>query len=354
MRSRRRGSSDIHPATPAALRAAAARIARGELVAFPTETVYGLGASALDAGAVAKIFAAKGRPRDNPVIVHVSDRRMLGRVARRVPASAKRLIARFWPGPLTLVLPKRSLVPSFVTAGLDTVAVRMPEGLARELVRLAGVPVAAPRANRSGRPSPTTATHVAHDFPGLFVLDGGPTRLGLESTVVAFDPPRILRQGAITEEELGEFLRKGNRARGRTRQTSGPLLIGRRGEIVPKDDRGVSLRPPGGAPAESPGTKYRHYAPARPLILFLRRSSLLAYARAHPDSLVLCPGWLAPFFAAPRVVPLGDTTEEIARNLFAALRTRRRGRELLVLAVPRRGLGRAVMDRLERAATRIV
>lgn len=336
----RQRASNIHPVTPAALRAAAARLRRGQLVAFPTETVYGLGASALDETAVAKIFTAKGRPADNPVIVHVSDRKMLRSVARQVPATAMKLIARFWPGPLTLVLPKKSAVASLVTAGLDTVAVRMPKGLARDLVRLTGVPVAAPSANLSGRPSPTTAAHVAHDFPGLFVLDGGPTRHGLESTVVAFDPPRILRQGAITEEEIRDFLGKANRAKAAGGQREGRLARG-----------GPRFR---AGPAESPGTRYRHYAPARPLILFLGRKDLFAYAEAHPDALVLCPGWLAPFFSASRVIPLGDSIEEIARNLFAALRTRRRGRELLVLAVPRRGLGRAVMDRLERAATRIV
>src|SRR5664279_3657238 len=156
---------NVHPANARSLRAAAARLRRGELVAFPTETVYGLGANALDEKAVAKIFAAKGRPPDNPIIVHVSDQKMLRKVARRVPARAKKLIARFWPGPLTLILSKKSLVPSLVTAGLDTVAVRMPQGLARDLVRLAAVPIAAPSANVSGRPSPTTAAHVAEDFP---------------------------------------------------------------------------------------------------------------------------------------------------------------------------------------------
>jgi L-threonylcarbamoyladenylate synthase len=335
----RRNPSNVRRATPAALRTAAARLRRGLLVAFPTETVYGLGANALDEKAVAKIFKTKGRPADNPVIVHVSDQKMLRKVARRVPPLAKKLIKRFWPGPLTLVLSKKSLVPSLVTAGLDTVAVRMPDGLARDLVRLAGVPIAAPSANRSGRPSPTTAAHVAEDFPNLFVLDGGLTAYGLESTVLAFDPPRILRHGAITEEDLREFLRKGNRVGAAAGRPSG---------------RRVSSRSRGGSLPESPGTKYRHYAPARPLILFRRRSSLLAYAQAHPDALVLCPAWLAPFFASSRVVPLGDSTEDVARNLFAALRTRRRGREILALAIPRRGLGRAVMDRLERAATRIV
>jgi L-threonylcarbamoyladenylate synthase len=137
------------------------------------------------------------------VIVHVSDLKMLRRVVGRMPPLATRLAARFWPGPLTLLLSKKSSVPSSVTAGLDTVAVRMPQGLARELVRLAGVPIAAPSANLSGRPSPTTAAHVADDFPDVYVLDGGATEHGLESTVVALTPyPTVLRQGAISEEEL--------------------------------------------------------------------------------------------------------------------------------------------------------
>ena len=212
----------------------------------------------------------------------------------------------------------------------------MPQGLARDLIRLAGVPIAAPSANLSGRPSPTTAAHVAEDFPDVYVLDGGPTKHGVESTVVALTPrPAILRQGAVTEEQLKESLPRVRAERRRAAQAA------RRRPLHP-------------FPAVSPGTKYRHYAPSRPLILFRRKSPLFAYAEAHPDALVLCPGWLAPFFAASRVVPLGDSIEEIARNVFAALRTRRRGTELLVLAVPRRGLGRAVMDRLERAATRIV
>jgi L-threonylcarbamoyladenylate synthase len=317
---------NVHPASARSLRAAATRLRRGELVAFPTETVYGLGANALDEKAVAKIFAAKGRPPDNPIIVHVSDQKMLRKVARRVPARAKKLIARFWPGPLTLILSKKSLVPSLVTAGLETVAVRMPQGLARELIRLAGVPIAAPSANRSGRPSPTTAAHVAEDFPDVFVLDGGPTAHGVESTVVALVPyPVVLRQGALSEESLRK--------------------------MIP----GLRRSPSGGRhAAQSPGTRYVHYAPSRPLILFLRKSSLLSYAKEHPRALILCPSRLSPLFPKQRILPLGDTPEEIARALFAALRTRRRGTELLALAIPRRGIGRAVMDRLTRAATRIV
>ena len=336
MRTRRRWN--IHPLSNASLRKAAARLRRGELVAFPTETVYGLGANALDEKAVAKIFAAKGRPEDNPLIVHVADRKMLRKVARRLPALANRLIARFWPGPLTIVLLKKSSVPSLVTAGLDTVAVRMPEGVARDLVRAAGVPVAAPSANLSSRPSPTTARHVAEDFPDVFVLDGGPTKHGVESTILAMDPePRILRHGAIS----AELLRK---------------VIG--------DSPSLSKKPPGpgprssrsgsSPPAESPGTKYRHYAPTRPLILFRRIAALRAYSRAHPKALVICPARFVPLFPKQTVLSLGSSQEEMARRLFAALRTRRRGSELLILAVPRRGLGRTIMDRLERAATRIV
>src|ERR1700690_2511707 len=245
MAARRR--KNVHPANARSLREAAARLRRGELVAFPTETVYGLGANALDAKAVARIFEAKGRPQDNPVIVHVSDLKMLRRVARDVPPRAKILIARFWPGPLTLLLSKKSSVPSSVTAGSRMVAVRMPEGLARDLVRLAGVPVAAPSANLSGRPSPTTAGHVAEDFPDVFVLDGGSTKHGVESTVVALEPfPVVLRQGALSEESLRRMipgLRRSHASRRRAR---------------------------GGA--ASPGTKYTHYAPTRPLTLFLRKS----------------------------------------------------------------------------------
>jgi L-threonylcarbamoyladenylate synthase len=321
-----RPRESVHALSPSSLKAAAARIRRGELVAFPTETVYGLGANALDQRAVAKIFAAKGRPSDNPIIVHVSDRKMLRSIVAKVPATARRLMDRFWPGPLTLVLPKKPSVPDLVTAGLATVAVRMPEGAARDLVRAAGVPIAAPSANLSGRPSPTTAQHVAEDFPDIFILDGGPTKHGVESTVLALDPvPRILRHGAVSAELL--------------RKVIGGL----------KTPRSSSSPAP-----ESPGTKYSHYAPARPLILFRNIAALRAYSRAHPKALVICPARFVSFFPKQNVLSLGDSAAEMARRLFPALRTRRRGSELLVLAVRRRGLGRTIMDRLTRAATRIV
>ncbi|HSB63640.1 MAG TPA: L-threonylcarbamoyladenylate synthase [Thermoanaerobaculia bacterium] len=361
--------TNVHAANARSLRAAAVRLRRGELVAFPTETVYGLGANALDEKAVAKIFEAKGRPRDNPMIVHVNDMKMLRKVAKTPPPRAKALLARFWPGPLTLILSKKSSVPSSVTAGLATVAVRMPQGLARDLVRLAGVPIAAPSANLSGRPSPTTAAHVADDFPEVFVLDGGPTKHGLESTVIALDPPRILREGAIPGDLLrkmipglrfaassrprspgsGAFSSKVNEPVAGRRRTSTSGAAAASPDFLSKKIFGVSSDA-----AQSPGTKYKHYAPSRPLILFRRKEDLAAYFASHPQSLVVCPASLSSLFPKQRFLSLGNSSEEIARALFAALRTRRRGSELLVLAVPRRGLGRTIMDRLERAATRIV
>lgn len=316
------------PPTPAALRRAVAALRRGEPVAFPTETVYGLGASALDAAAVRRVFEAKGRPDDNPLIVHVTGLPMLERLVREVPPAARALAERFWPGPLTIVLPKRKIVPDVVTAGLPTVAVRVPDHpVALALIEAAGVPVAAPSANRSGRPSPTRARHVAADFPGLLVLDGGPARHGLESTVVALgDPPRVLRLGAIPVEELRMVL---------------PGLV-------------VATR--ARARAESPGMRHRHYAPVRLLVLFRRsRSAALRDAlAADPKALLLCADADAPLFPGTRPVRLGGTPVEVASRLFDALRTGRRGSVLLAYAVPRRGILRTVQDRLERAATRIV
>ena len=316
------------PPTPASLRRAADALRRGEPVAFPTETVYGLGANALDPEAVRRVFSAKGRPGDNPLIVHVTGLQMLRGLVRSVPPAARALAKRFWPGPLTLVLPRTRRVPDVVTAGLPTVAVRVPDHpVALALIAAAGVPVAAPSANRSGRPSPTRAAHVADDFPGLLVLDGGPAHHGLESTVVALgDPPRVLRLGAIPFEEL--------------RATLPGLVVATRAR----------------ARAESPGMRHRHYAPARPLVLF-RRSRVAALREAlaaDPSALLLCANADAPLFPGTRPVRLGGEPPQIAHGLFDALRTRRRGSVLLAYALPRRGLLRAVMDRLERAATRVV
>ncbi len=247
---------------------AAQLLREGRLVAFPTETVYGLGANALDPDAVCAIFQAKGRPSDNPLIVHVADRTGLGQIAADIPSLAWALIDRFMPGPLTLVLPRSSIVPDIVTAGLDTVAVRIPEHpVARRLIELSGVPLAGPSANRSGKPSPTTAAHVLEDMDGIIpmIVDGGQCDFGLESTVldVTGSVPVILRPGAVSAEEIMSVV--------------GPVLM-----IDPAQATAVlqgvtaasslsdSVQDIAGetsqsGPPRSPGMKYRHYAPRTPV-----------------------------------------------------------------------------------------
>ena len=220
----------------------AGRILReGGLVAFPTETVYGLGGDALNPQSSRKIYAAKGRPSDNPLIIHIADLDALGLIVREIPECAVRLAERFWPGPLTMILHKSERVPYETTGGLDTVAVRMPVNrTARELIRAAGGYVAAPSANRSGRPSPTSARYVEEDLGGRIemILDGGDAQLGLESTIVdlTVEPPAVLRPGFITREALGEVL----------------------GQV----EQDVTLfSDDGGQAPRAPGMKYRHYAP---------------------------------------------------------------------------------------------
>jgi len=225
---------------------AAARIIKnGGLVAFPTETVYGLGANGLDGRAVSKIFEAKQRPADNPLILHIANKKEVFYLAQVVPLLAQVLIDAFWPGPLTLVLPKRNIIPAEITAGLDTVAIRMPKHqVALALIRQAGVPIAAPSANRSGYTSPTSAGHVLDDLNGRIeaILDGGSTGLGLESTVldVSGPVPEILRPGSITKEQIEELV--------------GPILL----------DPGLSSATQ--AP-KAPGLKYNHYAPHAEVVL---------------------------------------------------------------------------------------
>ncbi|MDI9419899.1 MAG: threonylcarbamoyl-AMP synthase [Firmicutes bacterium] len=233
---------------PELIAEAVALLKQGECVAFPTETVYGLGANALDAEAVAKIFTAKGRPADNPLIVHIySIDQIAGLIGDCHPA-AKTLMERFWPGPLSLVLPKSGRVPGIVSAGLDTVAIRMPDhDLALEILRRADLPVAAPSANLSGSPSPTRAEHVWEDLKGRIplIVDGGPTGWGVESTVLDCTclPFRILRPGGVTVEQLRRF----------AEIAIDPSVF----------QNGVSERP------RSPGMKYRHYAPRAEVVLVL-------------------------------------------------------------------------------------
>ena len=317
---------------------AAAVLRRGGLVAFPTETVYGLGADALNPRAVARIFAVKGRPADNPLIVHIAWKEQLREVARAIPESAWRLAEHFWPGPLTFVLPRHEQVPLETTGGLETVAVRMPDSaIALALIRALGRPIAAPSANLSGRPSPTAAEHVYEDLCGRIelILDGGPTRIGVESTVLDLTttPPTILRPGGVSPEQLR------------------PIL----GEVRLSAEASEARR--------SPGTRYRHYRPRaevvlierweeekhRPLVERLATSvRRLGYiGRDHGLSFGK---------AEAQVVELPSDPQEYARRLFAIFRELdQRGVEVIIVeGVEETGVGLAVMDRLRRAASRIL
>jgi L-threonylcarbamoyladenylate synthase len=326
----------IDPVSPAPslIAMAAALIRAGELVAFPTETVYGLGADALNPGALGRIYAAKGRPSDNPLILHLADQAELSLVAAPVPDIALALMHTFWPGPLTLILPKTSRVPDLATGGLATVAVRMPaHPVARALISASEVPLAAPSANRSGRPSPTTAKHVLDDLNGLLpmILDGGPTAIGVESTVldVTCTPPIILRPGGVSREAIEAAI--------------GPLQK----STDPARQR------------HSPGTRYRHYSPqARVKILQDSSPQTLATAvgaaLAHRQRVACLLYRLDPTGVPPEVIvmPSGGSMADYARTLFAALRSLDAlGVDLIIVeGVPEEGLGLAVMDRLRRAA----
>lgn len=276
-------------------------IREGGLVAIPTETVYGLAANALDKDAVGGIFRAKGRPQDNPLIVHIASSEAVRPLVTDMPDEALRLADAFWPGPLTMVLPRSELMPDNVTAGLDTVAVRCPSsGIAREVIEEAGVPLAAPSANISGRPSPTEAVHVLNDMDGKIglIIDGGRCEIGLESTV--FDVRRrcVLRPGGISGAQI-------------------KAVIGDIDDFSRHDD----------SVPRSPGMKYRHYAPKAPLTV-LRGSigQAVAYVMARPAAEragVLCFDGEEGLFAGAFTVPYGKESEpaELSRNLFGALRT---------------------------------
>lgn len=323
---------------------AAAVIRRGGLVAFPTETVYGLGADALNEAAVQKIFVAKGRPADNPLIVHVCSRQMLDRVASRVSAAAEALIARFWEGPLTLVLPRSEALAQTVSAGLTTVAVRMPSHpMALALLAAADTPIAAPSANRSGRPSPTTAAHVLEDLDGRIemVLDGGTTPIGIESTVIDMtaDVPLILRPGWITREAIEAVI-------GEVRQAASPDELKR-----------------------SPGTRYRHYSPRARVILVEVPKAAEDRGEAAARLQHLCrelleTGKVALLSHTPVVIDdanfttlrLENSATDYARRIYAALREldERRPDVIVVEGIGETHEGAAVMERLRRAASTTV
>ncbi len=306
----------------------------GELVAFPTETVYGLGANAMDSAAVDKIFVAKGRPADNPLIVHLACSTDVSKVAREVPILARELMQRFWPGPLTLVLPKQKDVPNQVTAGLDTVAVRVPNHfVALELIRFAGVPIAAPSANRSGRPSATTWQAVAEDLEDRIagIVCGPPTCLGLESTVVDMTstPPRVLRPGGLSIEEMHS------------------LVPGIQPYFAHPELSRESL-------VNSPGLKHRHYQPRASVMVIdadtLKQSDFVLKSKSRRSHYIGLkhPGNSQAFQA----VLVCKNAEEYASRVFDFFRQADLLKADVVYCecVPEVGIGVALMDRLRRAS----
>ncbi len=330
------------------LLAQAARcIQDGGLVAFPTETVYGLGANALNREAARKIYAAKGRPSDNPLIVHIGHVEELKSLVREVPEAGKKLMETYWPGPLTLIFPKNDEVPDETTGGLDTVAVRMPEDpIAIRLIEMAGVPIAAPSANTSGRPSPTTAEHVYQDMNGRIdmLIDGGPVGIGVESTIVDVSGPVpvLLRPGAVTMEMLHETV----------------------GNV--ETDQAVLGPVSAGTKPKAPGMKYRHYAPKAQMVLVeagegaretvTERINRLAGEKMDQGFCVgiICTEETALQYPRGIVKSLGVRAQEetIAHNLFAVLREfdDLQADYIFSECFSTSHLGQAIMNRLSKAA----
>ena len=320
------------------IEAAAAILRAGGLVGIPTETVDGLGANGLDPAAVRRIFEAKGRPQDNPLILHIPDPSWLERYCRDVPAAARRLAEQFWPGPLTRILPRRALVPDEVTCGLETVGVRCPDHpVTLAIIRAAGVPVAAPSGNRSGRPSPTCARHMLEDMEGRIqaVVDGGPCGVGVESTIVdlTLPVPRLLRPGGLPLEALEAVL--------------GHVDV----------DRAVTAPLSPGEKPRAPGMKYRHYAPRAPVTVVTGDgAATAAYIRrqAGANTGVICFGEYRDRFpgcTVRSIGPAGDRGEQ-ARRVFDALRSFDGTSVTAIFAQcpGEEGLGLAVANRLKKAA----
>lgn len=317
-------------------------IKNGELVIFPTETVYGIGANALDEVAVGKIFIAKGRPSDNPLIVHLADKRKIGEIAQNITEMEQKLIDEFMPGPFTIILERKPIIPDIVTAGLDTVAVRIPENvIARGIITFSGLPIAAPSANISGKPSGTNIEDIRKELEGKVsaIVDGGRSTIGLESTVVKVidEIPIILRPGAITPEDI--------------EKVAGRVKI----------DRNVFMPVEYEQPVESPGMKYRHYAPNTKCKLvycnsdegqiFLMRKIIKEYKgnvvvvgfKEHEERIVVSQG---------RYISMGSKENfgEIAQNVYTALRKADSINADLILieGIERYGIGVAIMNRLLR------
>lgn len=313
-------------ATPGNVKKAAALLRGGGIVAFPTETVYGLGADGLNPEACARIFELKGRPRFDPLILHECSAARARKLFSRVPAPALKLMRKFWPGPLTLVLPKARSVPDIVTSGLATVAVRVPANRhALALIKAAGRPIAAPSANRFGRLSPTTAAHVKSQLGGGpdLILDGGKTDIGLESTIITFagSRPVLLRPGGLPVEEIEKI--------------AGPLALAKPGSKAP----------------QAPGCLAKHYAPEARLKIIEQGAALKPDRRAGYLAFCRKP---AGNWAAVKVLSRCGDLREAAANLFSALHKFENSGLKVIYAerVPAQGLGRAIMDRLKRASAR--
>ena len=360
-------NGNIGPEDEAKLQEAAGILRAGGLVAFPTETVYGLGGNGLLKEASRSIYAAKGRPSDNPLILHISDMKELEPITREIPHRARTLAEHFWPGPLTMILNKAEIVPLETTGGLSTVAVRMPEHeVARRLIALAGVPVAAPSANTSGRPSPTTAVHVREDLEGKIeaILDGGPSGIGLESTIVDLsgEEPVLLRPGAITAEMLEKAL----------------------GERVLLDPALEKPLDPSVHP-KAPGMKYRHYAPKAPMVIIQGKEGNFAgeellrveeavdrqVDRSLEDgkrTALICSDESLSYYQKRYEAPLAkgqlilrtmgtrNREESIAHNLFSVLREMDEVQAEYIVAegVNTEAIGYAVMNRMKKAAAQQV
>jgi len=331
----------INPKNPqiSKIRQAAKIIKSGNLVAFPTETVYGLGANALDSKSVKKIFIAKGRPSDNPLIIHISDIADLKMLVDYIPNTAHELINKFWPGPLTLVLKKSKRVPKITTGGINTVAVRMPKNkIAQALIRETGVPIAAPSANISGRPSPTTSEHVSNDLDGRIsmIIDGGKTKIGIESTVIDLSrkTPMLLRPGGVTLEELQCIIGK---------IAIHPTIQERKTKSVHR----------------SPGMKYRHYSPNAKIILIEGTKDKVKNKILHLLSQFKKQGKKVGIMTAVNTryksnmtVFLGNNLDVIAADLFKTFREfdTKKIDIVLVQGISRKGLGLGIMNRLGKAA----
>lgn len=321
---------------------AAAILRDGGLLGIPTETVYGLGANGLNEEAVAHIFEAKGRPQDNPLILHIPDASWLERYCKEIPLTAYQLAKAYWPGPMTMILKRKDIVPNAVTAGLDTVGMRCPaHPLCREIIAASGVPVAAPSGNTSGRPSPTTAQHMLEDMDGKInaIVDGGPCSVGVESTIIDLTetPARLLRPGGITLEQLEAVL--------------GKVAV----------DPAVTRLMGAGEQPKAPGMKYRHYAPKAPVTVVTgdpKKSAEYIAAHAGAEDGIICFEEFLPLFtrrSETRPVmdlgPAGDK-EEQARHIFDALRSFDHTSVPAIWAQcpDTTGIGLAIANRLNKAA----